>query len=124
MNDLFLIIKKFLLPKNPNQNLISFNNLKTIINNNNKEIIQLKSRIKQANYSLNSKNAKWLPTLKFSSTGVPKYTTGFTDRKIGNDTKTDQVSNSFTASIEWDLYNPSRTPNIKSAKYNLQIYKT
>ena len=102
-------------------NIINFKKLKSLIKANNKEIVQLRSRIKQANYSLNSKNSKWLPTLKFSSNGVPKYSTSFTDRKIGNDTKTDQIQNNFTASIEWDIYNPSRKSNINSAKYNLQI---
>ncbi len=113
--------ENFLTTKKSANEIISFSNLRNIINENNKEILQLKSRIKQANFSLKSKTAKWYPSLKLSSTGVPKYTTGFTNRKIGNNTKTDQVQNDVTASLEWDLYNPSRNSNINSAKLSLEI---
>ena len=111
----------FLIPEKSSNQIIRFNDLRTIINKNNKEILQLKSRIKQSKFSLRSKIAKWYPSLQLSSTGVPKYTTGFTNRKIGTNTKTDQVQNNLTASIEWDLYNPSRNSNINSAKFSLEI---
>lgn len=113
--------KEFFLPKNSTNEIIRFNDLRSIIRQNNKEVVQLKSRIKQAKFSLKSKKAKLYPSLKLSSTGVPKYTTGFTDRNISNNTKTEQVENNFTASIDWDLYNPSRKSNINSAKFSLEI---
>tara|TARA_B100000212_G_C27384093_1_gene538408 strand:+ start:3830 stop:5371 length:1542 start_codon:yes stop_codon:yes gene_type:complete len=115
--------KENLLPINSTQEIINFDNLNLIINENNKEIIQFKSRVKQANYLLKSKIAKWYPTFKLSSSGVPKYTNGFTDKKIGDNTKTDQVQNNLNAIIEWDLYNPSRNSNINSARLSLEISK-
>ncbi len=119
-NEIF-INKESVLPINTKQEIINFDNLKSLIKENNKEIVQLKSRVEQANYLFKSKIAKWYPTFKLSSSGIPKYTNGFTDRKIGNNTKTDQLQNNLTASIEWDLYNPSRNSNINSAGFNLEI---
>lgn len=102
---------------------IDFTNLKDLIIENNKDIISARSKVIQSEFNFKSFKGKWSPSLTLSSSGIPKYTTGYTENNLSDNTRSNQSQNSISANLEWDIYDPKRIPDIKSSFYGLQIAK-
>jgi len=69
---------------------------------------------------LKSKVSAWNPTLNLSSTGLPQYMKGNTYHTLATSTSNDQTKASLRATLKWDLINPSRSPQIATAKDNFE----
>jgi len=103
-----------------NEIIISINNLKDLLVNNNKDLKILESQISQYQAILKSKNASWYPRLNLSSNKVPQYLVGSDDNKLSNDTSSKQFSLGLDANIEWDIIKPKRKLEIKIARQKLE----
>ncbi len=104
-----------------NKRIIKFENLEEILINNNKDILSKKSEVSSSNLTLKSLQAKWYPSLSLSSTGLPKYVSGYTKNNLTNNNSSNQLQKNISANFEWEIYNPSRIPDIKEGSYNLKI---
>ncbi len=120
------IQKKILSPKQiHNSNLkanktINLDEIPEILKSKNKELEIMKSRIEQNKYSLRSKIAAWYPSLNLSSSGFPQYLNANIDNELSTNTSSDQWKTSISATIKWDLINPSRIPDIDESKDQLE----
>ena len=99
-----------------NQTLIKLKDLGDLIKKNSNELKVLEIKIEEARYILRSEIAAWYPTLNISSTGLPQYITGNAYNALSTNTSSNQIKASLTATVKWDLINPSRKPEIELAK--------
>jgi len=100
--------------------IINFKNLKTLLLNNNKELIKYKSQVSQAKASLKSKKSTWYPKLNISSNSLPSLTTGEIDNKLSTDSATNQLKYELNGSITWNIIEPSRKLEINIAEDSLK----
>ena len=106
-----------------NKKTLKFENFKEILFKNNKDILSAESKVTSSNLNLKSLQSKWYPRLSLNSSGSPKYVSGFTKNNLSNNTSSKQLQNNISANFEWEIYNPSRIPDIKEGFYNLEISK-
>ncbi len=98
---------------------IGLKEIKELLIENNQELKVLRSRIKQSTFIAKSENAKWSPRIDLTSNSLPKKSDGETNNSASGDTSTNKLELGGTATIEWDLINPTRKADIKLAKENL-----
>ena len=92
---------------------IEINNLKGILEENNKSIKSLKSKVKQTEANYKSKLALWSPKFYLNSNDAPKYITGDSFDNISDNTSTNKLSLGINANVEWDIIKPNRRLEIK-----------
>ncbi len=117
------IIDKIKVFKNKNQKNIKLFDLEDLIKSNSEELKIMSSRIEEARFLLKSEVSSWYPNLNLSSTGFPQYISGNTDNELSTNTSTSQSQMNITATLKWDLINPSRLPKIEAARDNFENAK-
>lgn len=113
---------------NDREVLITLDEIKDILIENNEELKVIKSQIKQSNNILNSKKSSWSPRLTLNSNELPNYTIGNTTNKFSSDTSSNQLKVGINANLEWDIINPSRKVDINIVKEKIDnlelLYKS
>ncbi len=99
---------------------ITLKDLKTILINNNQELIKYKSKIIQSEAYLKSKKSSWYPKLNISSNSLPSLSTGEINNKLSTDTATNQLKYELNGSITWNIIEPSRKLEINIAEDSLE----
>ena len=102
---------------------VQYQDLENIIKDSSHELKIMKTRIEEAKQILKGTTSAWSPTLNLSSTGLPQYSIGDTYNSLASNKSTDQIKGSLQATLKWDLINPSRNPQINTAKDNLENAK-
>ena len=102
---------------------VQFQDLEKIIKDSSHELKIMETRIEEAKQMLKGTTSAWSPTLNLSSTGLPQYSIGDTYHSLAPNKSTDQIKGSLQATLKWDLINPSRKPQINTAKDNLENAK-
>ena len=104
---------------------VNLNQIESLLINNNRTIKVYLERINQAKSILKSSLSSWYPTLNLTANGIPQYfeSNSYNESSLINDTSSKQWSSSISAQIRWDLINPSRVPEIASAKDSLEKAK-
>ena len=102
---------------------VQFQDLESIIKDSSHELKIMETRIEEAKQMLKGTTSAWSPTLNLSSTGLPQYSIGDTYHSLAPNKSTDQIKGSLQATLKWDLINPSRKPQINTAKDNLENAK-
>ena len=104
--------------------LISFENLKSIIIENNEEY---KAALERFNQSVNDLQATLklkYPTIDLQSNGLPSYLIADEYRNPDYNNSTNFESSQFEASIstviKWDIIDPERTPEIEIKRLNVE----
>ena len=103
-----------------NELIITFDNLKSLLLKNNKQLQKYRSQVEQNKLILNSKIAKWSPRVSISSASLPSYSNGYANNKLKSDTETKQLKVGLDSSIEWDIIEPKRRLEIKIARDKVQ----
>jgi OMF family outer membrane factor len=103
--------------------LVQFEDLDKIIKESSHELKIMETRIEEARQMMKGTASAWSPILNLSSTGLPSYTKGDTYHSLAPNKSTDQRKASLQATLKWDLINPSRTPQINTAKANFENAK-
>ena len=103
--------------------IVTITQIHNFLQKNNKELEIMKSQINQNKYTLKSKIAAWYPNFNLSSNGLPQYLSGSVDNELSSNTSSSQWKNGISATIQWDLINPSRIPDIDEAKDQLEFSK-
>ncbi len=103
--------------------VININQLKYLIKENNQELVIMNSKIEQKKYILKSKLSAWYPNLNLSSNGLPQYLDGSIENELSSNSSSRQWKSSLNATIQWDIINPSRIPDINEAKDQLENAK-
>tara|TARA_Y100001933_G_scaffold250688_1_gene287304 strand:+ start:20660 stop:22093 length:1434 start_codon:yes stop_codon:yes gene_type:complete len=103
--------------------IINFDDIKNIISENNLELKSLEKLVKASSFNLSSKISKRYPSLDLNANGLPQYLYSRNYSNSSIDTKTSQVQINPSFTIRWDLIDPLRGLEIKSAKNNYEIAK-
>jgi len=116
-----LFAEEISIKDSPNQRLIKFEDIPNIITNNNLELQSLEKLVRAASYNVSSKISKKYPTLDLNANGLPQYL--YSERFNNNsiDTKTSQYQINPSLNLRWDIIDPKRGPEIKSAKNRYKI---
>ena len=116
-----LFAEEISIKDSPNQRLIKFEDIPNIITNNNLELQSLEKLVRAASYNVSSKISKKYPTLDLNANGLPQYL--YSERYNNNsiDTKTSQYQINPSLNLRWDIIDPKRGPEIKSAKNRYKI---
>ena len=110
--------------QNNNSNLvIRFKDIKNLLLNNNKVLIQYRSQKNQSEAMLKSKISAWYPKLNLNSNDLPSFNTGQTKNSLSTDTSTNKFIVGLNGIIEWDIIKPERRLEINIAKNNLENSK-
>ncbi len=102
------------------ERVIELDDIERLISSNSKELKIIADQIKEAKLLLKSELSKWYPKLNLSSAGFPQYMKGNTYNEFSSDTSNNQAKATLTATLKWDLINPSRIPEIENARLNLK----
>ena len=102
---------------------INFEDIPMIIEENNLELKSLKELIGALSYNLSSKIAKRYPSLDLTANGLPQYLYSENFNNSSIDTKTSQFKLNPSLNIRWDLIDPQRSLEIKSARNNFEVAK-
>ncbi len=104
---------------------VNLDELETILVNNNPSIKLYKERINQAKSLLRASLSSWYPTLNLSANGIPQYfeSNNYYDSNLSSDTSSKRWSSSISATIQWDLINPARVPEIAAARDSFEQAK-
>ena len=97
--------------------------LKDFIQSNNQELLTLSKLIESSTFNLKSKIAKRYPSLDLEINGLPQFLNGQVNNNKRFNTKSSQISVNPSLSLNWDIIDPQRGPEIKAAKDSLQIAK-
>lgn len=103
--------------------IINFEDIPMIIEENNLELKSLKELISALSYNLSSKIAKRYPSLDLTANGLPQYLYSENFNNSSIDTKTSQFKFNPSLNIKWDLIDPQRSLEIKSARNNFEVAK-
>ncbi len=106
-----------------NENNIKFEDIPTILSNNNLELKSLQELVSSASYNLSSKISKRYPSLDLNANGLPQYLYGKNYNNRTANTKTSQFKANPSLFLRWDLIDPQRGLEIKSARTNYEIAK-
>ena len=104
---------------------INLDQLEEILIKNNRTIKIYLEKVNQAKSILKSALASWYPTLNLTANGIPQYfsSNNYNESSFISDTSSKQWSSSINAQIKWDLINPSRIPEIASARDSFEKSK-
>ncbi len=103
---------------------VKLNDIKRLIERNNSEMKAISSRLEQAKSRLLSTLSIRYPTLDLNANGIPQYLSG-THKKDANFSNTptsysNEIKASVSTSLKWDIIDPTRSPEINSAKMNFE----
>ncbi len=98
---------------------VTLEELEKIIADNSDELKIINNQIEEKKYLLKREISSWYPSLNLSSSGLPQYMTGNTYNELSTNTSNNQIKSSLSATLKWDLINPTRIPQIEIAKENL-----
>ena len=104
---------------------VNLDQLEDILINNNRTVKIYLEKVDQAKSILKSSLSLWYPTLNLTSNGIPQYfsSNNYNESSLIKDTSSKQWSSSINAQIKWDLINPSRIPEISSARDSFEKSK-
>ena len=124
----FINSKEFLIKKEVEykslRNLkIAFEDIEKLLIKNNQELLTLSKLIESSKFNLKSKLSKRYPSIDLEINGLPQFLNGQVNNNKNFNTKSSQISVNPSLSINWDIIDPQRGPEIKAAKDSLQIAK-
>ncbi len=99
---------------------ITLSNIEEYIKLKNQELIISSSKVEQAKFNLKSEISTWFPNLDLTGAGLPQYLEGNTYNESSTDTSSSQFKASLSATIRWYLVNPTRIPDIETARDKLK----
>ena len=106
------------------QNLkVALEDIEKLLIKNNQELLNLYKLIDSSKFNLKSKLSKRYPYIDLDINGLPQYLNGEVYNNNRFNTKSSQISVNPSLSINWDIVDPQRGPEIKAAKDSLQIAK-
>ena len=106
------------------QNLkVALEDIEKLLIKNNQELLNLYKLIDSSKFNLKSKLSKRYPSIDLDINGLPQYLNGEVYNNNRFNTKSSQISVNPSLSINWDIVDPQRGPEIKAAKDSLQIAK-
>ena len=106
------------------QNLkVALEDIEKLLIKNNQELLNLYKLIDSSKFNLKSKLSKRYPSIDLDINGLPQYLNGEVYNNKRFNTKSSQISVNPSLSINWDIIDPQRGPEIKAAKDSLQIAK-
>ena len=111
---------KIINQKQEEKKFITLDDIDSLVKEKNKELQIMAIRIDEARYLLRSEISAWYPNFNISSSGLPQYLSGNTSNKLSTNTSNSQTKAGIKATIQWDLINPSRLPQIAKAKSNFE----
>ncbi len=102
------------------QGLIKFEDIPSMVSNNNLELKSLKKLVEASSFDLSSKISKRYPKLDLNANGLPQY---LYSKSFNNDinTKTSQYKINPSLNLRWDIIDPTRGPEIKASKSRYEI---
>ena len=106
-----------------NQKYINLENIHNIILERNLELNSLKKLIQASSFNLSSKLSKRYPSLNLNINGLPQYLYSKNYSNKSNNTKTSQYKINPSLDLRWDLIDPQRGLEIKTARNNFEISK-
>ena len=106
-----------------NKQFIKFEDIQELILTQNLELRSLRESVKASSYNLSSKISKRYPSLDLNANGLPQYlySKSFDNKSI--DTKSSQYQINPSLNLRWDIIDPQRGLEIKSAKNSFEIAK-
>ena len=120
-SELEKINNESLINQNRNTIFITFNEIPNLIIENNLQLKSLRELKNSASLNLSSKISKRYPSLDLNANGLPQYLYGRNFNSNSANTKSSQFSINPSLIIKWDLIDPQRGLEIKSAKENYEI---
>ena len=100
---------------------IDISDIKDLIIANNIELKSLEKLVKSSSFNVSSKISKRYPKLDLSANGLPKYLYGENYNSNSANTKSSQFTANPSLTIKWDLIDPQRGLEIKSARQSYEI---
>lgn len=127
-NNNSLLSKEFVIKnegdyKNLQKSKIKIEDIDKLLIKNNQELLTLSKLIESSTFNLKSKIAKRYPSLDLEINGLPQFLNGQVNNNKRFNTKSSQISVNPSLSLNWDIIDPQRGPEIKAAKDSLQIAK-
>ena len=104
-----------------NKKTINFEDIKSLIIKYNLELLSLKELVESSSFNLSSKISKRYPTLDLNANGLPQYLYSKSFNNKSSDTKTSQYQINPSLNLRWDIIDPQRGLEIKSAKDSFEI---
>tara|TARA_Y100001968_G_scaffold123664_1_gene112663 strand:- start:22771 stop:24396 length:1626 start_codon:yes stop_codon:yes gene_type:complete len=96
--------------------IIDLSDIEILLKNNSPELRSSRFKINQDKALLVEKLSTWYPSLSLSGNGLPQYLQSEQWNSNATDTSSKQWKSTLTLQLKWDLINPSRIPEIESAK--------
>ena len=118
-----VINKKNSTKKIITQQSVNLENIQNIILKRNLELNSLEELIKASSFNLSSKLSKRYPSLNLNINGLPQYLYSKNYSNKSNNTKTSQYKINPSLDLRWDLIDPQRGLEIKTARNNFEISK-
>ena len=118
-----LVIEKEGEYKNLQKSKIALEDIEKLVIKNNQELLTLSKLIESSTLNLKSKLSKRYPSIDLEINGLPQFLNGQVSNNKRFNTKSSQISVNPSLSINWDIIDPQRGPEIKAAKDSLQIAK-
>ena len=118
-----LVIKKEGEYKILQKSEIALEDIEKLVIKNNQELLTLSKLIESSTFNLKSKLSKRYPSIDLEINGLPQFLNGQVSNNKRFNTKSSQISVNPSFSINWDIVDPQRGPEIKAAKDSLQIAK-
>ncbi len=109
-----------ILEEKSNKPFISYEEIEKFVLNN-QELYSLQNLVNSASFNLSSQIAQRYPSLDFQANGLPNYVAGKNYSSDSQTLKTSQLTANPSLYIRWDLIEPLREIEIKTAKENLKI---
>ena len=103
------------------QRLIKFEDIPSMVSNNNLELKSLKKLVEASSFDLSSKISKRYPKLDLNANGLPQYLYSKSLNNYTNNTKTSQYKINPSLNLRWDIIDPTRGPEIKASKSRYEI---
>jgi len=107
--------------KSTNTIYIDLKDIENLVLKNNPELKSLEQLISSQSFNLSSKIAKRYPSLNLNANGLPQYLNGKTYNSNSVNTKSSRFSANPSLTIRWNLIDPQRGPEIRSARNNYEI---
>ncbi len=104
-----------------NKKPTNFEDITELILTKNLELQSLRELVQASSYDLSNKISKRYPSLDLSANGLPQYLYSKNFNNKSNDTKTSQYQINPSLNLRWDIIDPQRSLEIKSAKNSFEI---
>ena len=118
-----LLIQNEVAKKNLQELIIKLEDIERLLISSNQELLNLSKLIESSSFNLRSKLSKRYPSIDLDINGLPQFLYGRVENNKRFNTKSSQISLNPSLTINWDLIDPQRGPEIKLAKNSLQIAK-